>query len=292
MTTLRTNKISCTGHFDTIGSSMTMNATGFDTATVIKKRINEDEKSVQSLAQTFTLGESMDSRSRKEMYLTEVVSSDQARLGVIELRYKGFLDATIRAKSPVHQISARNSTTPIELHPNYTRSKWSWGLVFGDGDSPNEFGRILDEAGAFVKFGPLPDGKDGREGYYGKCKPGESGPHCKMMGVEDFLSLGQTKYVYKVLTKEKSTVTARSVGSIVSPKGGKAPRLPDFRGSKSNWLLTSYNSNKICIGPNENTGTFYENELEFLSSIGGWNRLIYEKAGGAVNLPSGSTYIW
>ena len=71
----------------------------------------------------------------------------------------------------------------------------------------------------------------------------------------------------------------------------KPPKLPDFRGSKSNWLLTSYNSNKITIGEQSNFGTFFENEFEFLSSLGGWNRLIYED-GSAVHLPRGSSSNW
>lgn len=267
---------------------MTMNSTGFDTATVVMKVINENDKTIKQMADKYTLGDTMDGRS--EMYLTEIVSSDQTRIGTIELRYKGFLDSACTAKAPTHQISASTSTAPIELHPNYSQSKWSWGQVFGEGDSPNEFGRIMDQAGAFVKFGPLPDGKDGREGYYGKCTPTENGPHCRLMGVEDFLSLGQTKYTYKVLTKTPYT-NAKNVGKITNPSGGEAPRLPDFQGSQSDWLLTSFNSNKISIGSNASTGTFYENEFEFLSSVGGWNRLLYQD-GTSVSLPKGSQLNW
>lgn len=288
MTILRAKNITCQGAFKSIGSSMTMNSSGFDTATIVMKIINNEDKDIVKTAKKFTLGDTMDNRS--EMYLTEIVSSDQTRIGTIELRYKGFLDDKCTAKSPTHQTSASTSTAPIELHPNYSKSKWSWGTVFGDGDSPNEFGRILDQAGAFVKFGPLPDGKDGREGFYGKCTPKDNGPHCRLMGVEDFLSLGQTKYTYKVLTKNPYT-NARNVGKIASILGGEPPRLPSFQGSKSDWLLTSFNSNKICIGKNANSGTFYENEFEFLSSVGGWNRLLYED-GSSVRLPKGSNLNW
>lgn len=288
MTTLRSKDISCSGHFKSIGSSMTMNSTGFDTATVVMKVINKDNKDIKQLTSKYTLGDTM--AGRNEMYLTEIVSSDNVRLGTIELRYKGFLDSACSAKAPVHQVSAATSTAPIELHPNYSKSKWSWGQVFGDGDSPNEFGRILDQAGAFVKFGPLPDGKDGREGYYAKCTPSDNGPHCRLMGVEDFLALGQTKYTYKVLTKTAYT-NARNVGKIVKPTGGEAPRLPDFQGSSSDWLLTSFNSNKICIGKDAQTGTFFENEFEFLSSVGGWNKLLYQN-GSSVRLPRGSSVSW
>lgn len=286
---LKKTNLNCNKFFETIGSTMTMSATGFDTATIYTKRINNDNKSISSIAGSFTLGEKMPNRD--EMYLTEIIASDQKRMGVVELKYEGFLDRNVTAKSPVHQISAVNQTAPIELHPNYSQSKFSWGTVFGEGDSPNEFGRILDEAGAFVKFGPLPDGKDGREGYYGKCTSKSNGPHCKLMGVTDFLALGQIRYIYKVLTKNEYTAGSRNTGKIITPIGGKPPKLPDFRGSKSNWLLTSYNSNKITIGEQSNFGTFFENEFEFLSSLGGWNRLIYED-GSAVHLPRGSSSNW
>ena len=225
------------------------------------------------------------------MYLTEFVVGDNQSPGLHEITeiYKGFADRNQTYKSPISKVSQNVNTIAIDKHPNYNRTKFSWGQVFGEGDSPNEFGRILED-GAFLRFGPVPDGMDGRQGHWAPCNEKSNGPHCKLMGVTDFLGAGQIRYTYKILSKQQKR-DSRYVGKVIRLLGDDVPKLADFRGNKSDWLLTSFNQNAITLGSRANEGDFYMLEYEFLSSQGGWNRLIYQD-GGSIRLPKASSMNW
>jgi hypothetical protein len=277
----------CEKWFIGANSSFQTSNTDFDVFTLVKHRAANpgDFKITEKLP---TLGQKLP--GHQEMYLTDYVVSDDAP-GLHEIRetYKGFADDNQRYKSPISRVSQNTNTIPIDLHVNYTNTKFSWGPVFGEGDSPNEFGRILED-GKFLKFGPVPDGQDGRQGHYAPCTKKNSGPHCRLMGVTDFLGAGQLKYTYSILSKNKKN-HGRLVGKIIAISGGDPPELPDFRGNESDWLLTSFNSNAITLGSKANQGVFYRLEYEFLSSLGGWNRLIYQD-GSTINLSKPSTMSW
>jgi hypothetical protein len=213
-----------------------------------------------------------------------VVHTNDGSFDIINVTYEGCSDD----KFPTGGVNIGVMENPIALHPNYKSRAGTWGTVFGAGKSPNEFGRLLDEDGAFKAFGPFPDGRDGRPNA--AADPGAD----QLEGVEAFLDPGQMTYKYNRLTVSSPGESSRclpsnkgrwacEVASLLatrtSPKSRSCPpcKLPP---SGRNWLLTSVSEEIRDIG----TRTVYNTSVEFLGSgDGGWNPLIY-KPGGTYTL--------
>jgi hypothetical protein len=158
------------------------------------------------------------------------------------------------------------------------------------GKSPNKFGRILDEDGAFKAFGPLPDGQDGRPA------PSNAPGAKRLEGVEQFLDPGQMTYKYSRMTvtdggEGTSLCMANPImgrwACDVMDKLAKIVEIEshyvepcDLPPTERNWLLVNITEDQRFIG----TTTVYNTTIECLGSgNGGWNPLIYEN-GGILNL--------
>jgi hypothetical protein len=217
-------------------------------------------------------------------------------LAKMTVSYAGIRDK--EAKMPTGGATRSTVETNIALHANYKKRPNTWvedKYIFGDGPSPNAFGRITESsAGAFLYFGPLPDGKNGRPGAACGCPSDNKYERgiCHLQGVESFIEQGSVTYRYSGLSKNNfmNAKIKRNLGKIVDIQSRDVP-VPDLVDG-ANWLLVNVSVEVICIGAFGAGGdTYFQTNVECLSSgPGGWNTYIYQK-GDALNLDNelGST---
>jgi hypothetical protein len=163
---------------------------------------------------------------------------------------------------PQYSTSGGTNEEPIATHPNYTAGPRKWGTVFGDGpESPNSFGRVTDEDGAFKHFGHLPDGINGRPAA-------SQDPNAKnLMGVEAYLSMGQCSHSKEYYSTSRQCSKFSKIGRLDGADG--ACSLPGGR----NWLLNDVQQEEEAIG---NGAAIWHVTMTWLSSgEGGYNGLIY-----------------
>jgi hypothetical protein len=199
---------------------------------------------------------------------------------VIQVSYEGFIDNSDGAwaglsKKPSGGAGIGTGENPICLHPNYTRKPGTWGEVFGEGPSPNQYGRVLEE-GAFKCFGPQPDGRDGRENPINPNCEQAPDDTCRLIGVEAFLDASAASYKYTRIT-DASWAPFNLLGFRCFPVSAliPPPTLPDDR----DWLLTNCTEDITVLVDGADTIRAYNTTVEFVGSgEGGWNRLIYRPA--------------
>lgn len=155
---------------------------------------------------------------------------------------------------------------PIPTHPNYSHRPDTWvkkEAVFGEGPSPNRFGRITDANGAFKRFGPP------EEGISCTLTDKPETWSCKLEGVESYLSIGQLGYEYRVLTTKRwGDELIEDIGKIASPESEYVPPP-----KADQWLFIGLSEDIQTIGNTE----FYTTTAQYLSSTkGGWHPWIYE----------------
>ena len=195
----------------------------------------------------------------------------------IQVTYEGFIDNSEGAwaglsKQPSGGSGIGTGENPIALHPNYTEKPGSWGEIFGDGPSPNAYGRVLEE-GAFKCFGPQPDGRDGREDPINPNCEGNPDDTCRLIGVESFLDASAASYKYSRVTRGTWAPFDR-LGYRCFPISAliPAPTLPADR----DWLLTNCTEDIQVLVNSDPIVHAYTTTVEFVGSgEGGWNRLIY-----------------
>lgn len=235
-----------------------------------------------------------------KLFVSKLNWSNDGNWDYCDVEYRGFISDSMVSKHPTGSVTQGTSETPIQGHPNY-RSATAWDGEFnktglGEGGNPNKYGRVLDaESGEFVKFGPLPDGRDGRPAARGRCDKKSTGPWCRLQGVTGYLTPSQVNYKYSILTKESNWWKDYHLylGTISNPISSlvPVPQMPKnaaYKDYKSDWLFINFNIQTEKLGTNEDD-KFYKLELEFLSSVGGWNQLIYPK-GKNLNLDTESKY--
>lgn len=259
------------------GASMNLTSTGMDSASITYKC---PRYSSGNFAPDAGCGHPCENW----LAVKQVTHTNDGSFDVITVTYEGLADD----KFPTGGTNIGTIENPIALHANYKARPGTWGPLFGTGKSPNKYGRILDEDGAFKAFGPLPDGRDGRPAPAGG--PGAT----QLEGVEAFLDPGQMTYKYQRLTKVGPGETGGCFPSkkgrwaceatallahICSPQSGSVPPC-DLPPNSRNWLLVSVSEEIRDIG----SQTIFNTGVEFLGSgDGGWNPLIY-KQGGALTL--------
>jgi len=186
----------------------------------------------------------------------------------ITVQYEGFF--SLEDKLPTGGGSLASGQFPIQTHPNYSGEHPNqWGVVFGTGGSPNEFGRYLKDDG-FSHFGKLPNGDGKHQRPNASSEKGAS----QLEGVTSFLDPSNGQYRYSKITPEKFAKWG-DLGKIVKPSSTHipVPDLPDDR----DWLLVSINEQPIALGDGFRA---YNTTVEFLGSgPGGANPLIYQKGG-------------
>lgn len=211
------------------------------------------------------------------MFCKSVNLSNNGAFDTISASYEGFHSASSIPKLPTGGAGNSTAEQPIACHPNYTRRRETWGEVFGEGASPNPYGRVTDETDAFVCFGPLPDGMDGRAAPINPNCENNPTDACRLMGVENFLDAGQCSYTYNIVTAYEWAQTNdlyEFLGYIAKPVSLEipAPELPNDR----DWLLTNISEDFRVLG--EKRLSAVTTTLQFTGSgDGGWNRLIYRE---------------
>lgn len=155
----------------------------------------------------------------------------------------------------------------IPTHPNYSHRPDTWAKkenVFGEGPSPNKFGRVTDENGAFKRFGPASPDMPCTMGQEPKTWA------CKLEGVEAYLTVGQLGYEYRVLTDHRwADNLLDDIGKVCTPRSQYIPP-PDA----SSWLFIGMSEDIQHIG----TKAFYTTTAQYLSAtMGGWHPWIYQK---------------
>lgn len=154
----------------------------------------------------------------------------------------------------------------IPTHPNYSHRPDTWAKkdnVFGEGPSPNKFGRVTDENGAFKRFGPSADSMP--------CNMSKDPKSwaCRLEGVEAYLAVGQLGYEYRVLTDHRwADDLLDDIGKVCNPTSEYIP-TPDA----DSWLFIGMSEDISTIG----TKKFYTTTAQYLSAtFGGWHPWIYE----------------
>jgi hypothetical protein len=168
------------------------------------------------------------------------------------------------------------SEQAIPTHPNYSKRPDTWAqrdeFIFGQGPSPNNFGRITDENGAFKMFGQA-----------GTSTPIDGKPLSfigRMQGVTSFLSQGAYQLDFRAVhNKNWAKNVFNALGKVYDTVQSDSIHIPSNLGGR-NWLLTNCQQ------------TIKKRHFDIsitliLSGRGGWHPYIYEKApGGTLNLDS------
>jgi hypothetical protein len=189
-------------------------------------------------------------------------------LCTFEVAWAGFRrPAANGGKRPSGGFKRSSVTQPIQTHPNY-KTGTNWGTVFGEGNSPNSFGRYEVEAGIFSHFGPLPEELAEEVRVHA----------LKLRGVEAFLTGGQPVYSYTILTM-KQWAPRDKLGQFFNTVSCKRIPCPEY--DDYTWLLTAVVEDTISLWDDVVAWT---TTLEFTrSAYGGWNPLLY-KSGGKIDL--------
>lgn len=278
-----------TGLIQSPGATLNTSTSSLDSATV-KYTINKNNAKSKCPG----IGDKHPDRKLINLYCQGATIVYEGAYAIITANYVGFKEKN--AKIPNGGGTRSTVETNIALHANYKKRPNTWvdkKYIFGDGPSPNAFGRITEtSAGAFLYFGPLPDGKNKRPEPACNC-PSENKYErgiCHLQGVESFIEQGAVTYRYSVQTTRNwiENKIKKNLGKICKPRSKLVP-VPDLQ-EEANWLFTNITveSTPLATG---NNGQCYATTAEFLSSgPGGWNTYIYEK-GDDLNLDSliGST---
>ena len=269
------------------GATITMNPHGMASGTLSYKC---DRRASCRLASTKMIGPGHTHPRERWLYCSNVVHTNDGAYDIINATYEGLSQDAM----PTGGYTLGTIQTAIPLHVNYKDNRpGSFAGPIGEGTSPNTYGRLLDEDGAFKAFGPLPDGLMNRP------QPAPDAGAAELEGVENFLQAGQLTFKYGALHKEKlhakcgpkkeqaqSGRLAKqhidSVGFVSTPISQSIPYLaPPYEGA--NWLFVALNEDvKTQNGGNVR---FFTTQLEFLASgPGGWNPLLYKDI-GATRLP-------
>jgi hypothetical protein len=220
------------------------------------------------------------------MYCKTVALSNNGAYDTVQATWEGFHSDSSNPKMPTGGAGNSTAEQPIACHPNYTRRPETWGEVFGEGASPNPYGRITDESDSFVSFGPLPDGMDGRADPINPNCENNPTDACRLMGVENFLDAGQCSYTYTILTLGEFAQTYDlydMLGYIATPKSGEipVPSLPNER----DWLFTNITEDFKVLKEGSNGANAVTTTFQFTGSgDGGWNKLIYRIPSGGVDM--------
>jgi len=203
------------------------------------------------------------------LYVKSLQFTEAEAWMIIDVQYEGFL--TLGDKDPTGGASLASGQFPIQTHPNYSGSHpKKWGTVFGEGGSPNEFGRYLKD-GEFSHFGKLPNG----DGKHKRPKKSTAKGANMLEGVTSYLDASNGKYTYSRITT-RSIAKWDKLGKRVKPKSTRIP-VPSL-GDDRDWILVSINESPLYLSASL---TAYNTTVEFLGSgPGGANPLIYEDGGG------------
>ena len=280
-----TNSCSLIGLIESPGSTFKLGSHGLDSATVV---YTCPKKSYKRL--TPSIGDKHPGGAEfRRMFCTGSNISFGPGWAKITSSYQGFIGKST-AKMPSVGATLNTMETPIQLHPNYQKKPESWcedKHIFGDGPSPNRYGRVTDDAdGGFKFFGPLPDGKNDRPQPAVIC-PGGNDPKdmgaCRLQGIEAYLREGAIQYKYDVLTQEDwaSGLVKDNLGKVVSFDSKYVP-VPKLA-KNADWLFTNCSVNATPLTARD---SYFQTSLEFLGSgEGGWNKYLYQK-GDSMSLDS------
>ena len=199
------------------------------------------------------------------LYVSKVAWSNDGNWDICDVEYKGFISNSMDSKHPTGAVTQGTTEAPIQGHPNY-RSATAWNgefakLGLGEGGNPNKYGRVLDaDSGEFVKFGPLPDGKDGRPAARGRCDDRQTGPWCQLQGITSYITPGQVTYKYSILTR-KSTWWQNYhlyLGTISNPNSSliPVPVLPKVQNYESDFLFSGFNVSTEKLGNTDDSRFF------------------------------------
>ena len=259
------------------GTQLQNNKFDLDTASVVFTCDKGHYKSLQP-----DLGDRYPGGKYPRLYCCGTTVNFGAGFAKITARYKGFIESAT-AKAPTGGPTRSTREVPIQLHPNYIKRPDTWiknKWIFGDGPSPNAFGRITDDQdGTFKFFGPLPKGERDQPDAAAQC-PGNSPEErgvCNLMGIENFLTEGNIQYSYSAITAE-DWITDKlndTLGRIVTPVSRLVP-VPALK-DNGNWLFTNCNVEAV---PLSRSASYYRTTVEFTSSgPGGWNTYLYRPGG-------------
>ena len=161
----------------------------------------------------------------------------------------------------------------IPTHPNYSKRPDSWArrddFIFGQGPSPNQFGRITDENGAFKMFA-----------NNDPTQPQDGDPlsfRGQLPGVTSFLAQGAYQIDFRATSPTNWAANVHEgLGKVYDTIQSKVIHVPKVQ--DRNWLLTNCQSSI-------KKKSFDISITLLLSGIGKWHPWIYQKApGGNLNL--------